>query len=134
VEPPQESYPRGELESFDLETSHPAHPSYYFAEPKAGRAFIFFSHGIGRSSAEEAVDAIETGNRSPMNDRAFFLRLEPATAVASLSSFDTEAFAPLKLEILAQRVGALVLSVSPQKEASSQTLRYELELRRPPDL
>lgn len=134
VEPPEASYPRGELESFDLDPSHPAHPFFYFAQPKAGRAFVFFSHGIDRGAAADAVDSIEQGDRSPMNDRAFFLRLEPATAVASLSAFDTEAFEPLQLEILAQRIGALVVSVSPREADAAQTLRYELELRRPPDL
>jgi len=133
-ESPDTSVSSGELESFDLPEGHPASPFYYFARADVGGAFIFFGHGIDRAAASAEVDAIVRGDREPVNDRALFVRLEPATAVASLSAFDTDALDPLQPGILAQRLGAFVLSVAPERSESIQRLRYQLELRRPPDL
>ncbi len=51
-----------------------------------------------------------------------------------MTIFEPTLFEPLDVNILVQRLGALVFSVEPEVVDGVQTIRYDFELERPPSL
>ena len=130
----RESFVEDELAKFPLPKSHPADPFHYYAHTSKGRSFIFFSHGLTTDDAQKEVDAIIAGSASAANREALFTRIEPAALLSALTAYDPNAMDPIDPGILAQRIGAFTLSIRPEKRDDVQLLRYEFELKQPPNL
>ncbi len=110
---------------------------FAYVRADAEPAYIFISYGLDRQAAQaELAKVAQDAQRAEAagGARTFLVRAEPVTLVSLATIFEPGAFEPLDVNILAQRVGALVFSVAPEVVDGAQTIRYDFELMRPPSL
>jgi hypothetical protein len=130
----QESFARDELEAFPLPDGHPARPFHYYAHTRGDEPFVFFSRGIERAAAEQELEELLAGERRRQTADALSTRIEPAALTSLLTSYDPDAMDPVQPGILAQRLGALELTIQPERREDLQMLHYQIDLRKPPEL
>lgn len=122
----------GKLQPMPLADEHFDQSIRYFADLSGDRPHILLSVGLDEQEAGRERQGIRT-----VGDRGvdiFFLRIEPVTLTSAITAFDPTVFRPLDLGILGQRIGPLVLSIRPTFKDEVRSVRYLLELRRPPKL
>lgn len=108
-------------------------PIYYYIPPADETPYVFFSFGIDREAVEEELDDLDESGPAQSPDVAY-ARLEPATLFSAMTAFDSDAFEPVDVGILAQRIGPFEWRARPHRESEFQRLSLEFSVRRPPEL
>ncbi|MFP4601121.1 MAG: hypothetical protein ACLFVJ_22930, partial [Persicimonas sp.] len=129
------SMPTDEL--VELSVGPQAAQVFAYVRADAEPAYLFISYGLDRQAAQtELAKVAEDARRADATGgaRTFLVRAEPVTLVSLATIFEPGVFEPFDVNILAQRVGALVFSVTPKVVGDAQTIRYNFELMRPPSL
>lgn len=109
-------------------------PLYYYIHDSEKQPFVMLSYGLERAGAQGEVDSILSKTARGASRRAALVRLEPATLVDAMTRFESNAQDSIDLGILTQRLGPLVLTLDPHVDDDVQQIRYEFEIRPPPEL
>ncbi len=110
-------------------------PLFYYFGADADTPYLFFSYGLDRQSSQKELDGLSAHAASGKSDpRTVYARGEPVALLSLMTVFEPKLLDPLDASILAQRLGALVFSVEPEVIDGVQTIRYDLQLNKPPSL
>jgi hypothetical protein len=128
------SWQEDELTALSVTDDEDVVPLYYYIHGSEERPFVLLTYGLDREPARREVDDVLKSADQRAVSRAALVRLEPATLVDATTRFESNAYEPLDLGILTQRLGPLVLTVDPEVEDDVQRIRYKFEIRPPPEL
>ncbi len=106
----------------------------YFYERDADAPFIMFGNNLTEA---ELLAEVERARNKPTGEemaRSVYLRAEPVGLVELWSTFRPQESETINLNVLAQRVGPITLTVDASEREGTGALRYALELLRPPKL
>lgn len=90
--------------------------------------------GLEDDALNAEIAALSTPSAEPEGLRPLYLRVEPVGLVQLLSTYKPAQLAALDLNVLAQRLGPLLLSYEGVKEEGVGVVHATIELRRPPSL
>lgn len=123
-------------EDLKLAPTHPLKAGRYFykraADPQA-QGWLVLGFNMGVEELGQEVARIQKSPNLKPND-ALYLRVEPVGLVQLLSTYTPPQLASLDLNVLAQRLGPLLLSYKPATEEGVQVIHATIELGRPPSL
>jgi hypothetical protein len=106
----------------------------YFYERDASAPFIMIGNNLTEA---ELLAEVERARDKPTGEamaRSVYLRAEPVGLVELWSTFRPQQTETINLNVLAQRVGPITLTVDASEREGTGALRYALELLRPPRL
>ena len=119
--------------TFAAPASHPLSKMVYHYKRDAEQAHIIF--GIGMTGAELDAELGALDRPGPqMQQRAFFMRAEPAGLIQLASTYKPASLSFIDPAILAQRVGPLIFAVEPKQANGAEVLSYGFELLTPPQI
>lgn len=127
----------GTLTTFDVPEGHPlgSVPYYYMRDTE--EPFIVFGWGIDKEAMRGEVDALRARLDAPIDadvTRALYMRAEPVGLVQLASAYKPAEWSFIDLNILAQRVGPMLMSVHTGEPAGAPAIQYKFELMAPPSL
>lgn len=123
-------------EDLKLAPTHPLKAGRYFykrASDLKAQGWLVLGFNMGAEELGQEVARIQKSSNLKPND-ALYLRVEPVGLVQLLSTYTPPQLASLDLNVLAQRLGPLLLSYKPATEEGVQVIHATIELGRPPSL
>lgn len=123
-------------EDLKLAPTHPLKAGRYFykrATDAKAQGWLVLGFNMGVEELGQEVARIQKSPNLKPND-ALYWRVEPVGLVQLLSTYTPPQLASLDLNVLAQRLGPLILSYKPVTEEGVQVIHATVELGRPPSL
>jgi hypothetical protein len=109
-------------------------PLRYFYSREGQASWVLWGYNLSDEAMRAEVARVQAGGQSDANVAlpALFARVEPVALLRAASTYAPQQLTWLDINILAQRIGAMVFRVrADQPEGGSPTLIYEAELERP---
>lgn len=123
-------------EDLKLAPTHPLKAGRYFykrASDAQAQGWLVLGFNMGVEELGQEVARIQKSPNLKPSD-ALYWRVEPVGLVKLLSTYTPPQLASLDLNVLAQRLGPLILSYKPVTEEGVQVIHATVELGRPPSL
>lgn len=125
----------GAITRFEAPSSDPLSGLYYYYQREGDAPFIVFGYGVDEQGMQREVERLKstTPALTPAREVAR-LRAQPAGLVQLARAYDPSLMSfPLDLDILARRVGALLVHVESGAN-DERVIQYGFELMRPDQL
>lgn len=109
-------------------------PIYVLIDNEADEPTVFLSYGLERDEATAQLDRVVESRGKEASAKTAYARIEPIAFLSLVKMLNEDVFEMLDINVVAQRLGALVFSVEPRSRDGVQTIEYDFELRNPPTL